>query len=222
MKYELKGTVMPVLKVEMSKDDSIYAEAGALLYMTEGITMESKMKGGLFGGLGRMVTGESLMLVYYEGSGTVAFNPSSAGEILKVELGNGKEYICQKDAFLVAETSVNLAVTFTKKFGAGLLGGEGFILEKLSGNGLAFLEIDGEVVELSLKEGESIKVDTGAIGFFESTVSYNVEMVKGIKNMLFGGEGFFLAKLTGPGKVWLQSLPLQGLAGALKRYLPGK
>jgi len=211
---------MPVLKVDLSSGDKIYAEAGALLYMTEGINMESKMKGGLLGGLGRISTGESIMLVYYTGSGTVTFNPSSPGKIMALKFDGTKEYICQKDAFLVAEESVSLDITLTKKFGAGLLGGEGFILEKLSGKGMAFLEIDGEVIEISLKSGESIRVDTGAIAFFESTVTYDIQRAGGIKNMLFGGEGLFLAKLTGPGKVWLQLMPLLSLAGSILKYLP--
>jgi len=225
MKHKIEGDVMQILTLELEAGEEVYSESGAMAWMSGNMEMESYMRGGLGAGLGRMFTGESLFLVKYRpegGSGVVSFAPSFPGKILKIDISSKKEVICQKDAFLAAEQGVNLETIFRKKLGVGLFGGEGFLLQKLSGSGMAFVEIDGEVFEMDLAEGERMKVDTGAIAMFEPSVKYDVQMVKGVKNMLFGGEGLFLATLEGPGKVWLQSLPAGSLAQRIAQFIPAK
>ena len=214
---------MQVLSVELNSGEEIFSESGSMCWMSSNVNMESYVRGGFGAGLGRMFTGESFFMVKYNvqnGSGLVSFAPSFPGKILAFEIAPGKELICQSDSFLAAQNSVNLETIFKKKLGIGLFGGEGFLLQKLSGSGTAFVEVDGEVFEMNLKEGEKLKVDTGAIAIFEPTVKYEIEMVKGVKNMLFGGEGLFLATLEGPGKVWLQSLPASNLASRIVQYIP--
>jgi uncharacterized protein (TIGR00266 family) len=214
---------MQLLSVELKDGEEIYAESGAMAWMSDNVHMESNMRGGLGGGLGRMFTGESVFVVKYRSTGgtaMVSFSPSFPGKILPLEVKPGQEYICQKDAFLVAESSVNIETVFKKKLGVGLFGGEGFMLQKLTGQGTAFVEIDGEVFEIELKAGEKLKVDTGAIAMFEPTVKYEIEMMKGITNMFFGGEGLFLAVLEGPGKVWLQSMPAENVARKIMQFIP--
>jgi uncharacterized protein (AIM24 family) len=176
-------------------------------------------------GLGRKLAGESLFMTTYtcrDPEGTVVFTPEAPGKVLDFPLSPGQSLICQKDAFMCAETSVDLRMHFRKKLGAGLFGGEGFILQKVTGPGVVFLEIPGEVKEYTLAAGEDISVDPGHVALFEPTVSYDIVAVKGVANILFSGEGLFLAKLSGPGHVWLQTLPLSNLAGKLARYLPSK
>ena len=173
--------------------------------------------------LGRKLAGESLFLTTYtcrSGQSLVVFAPEAPGKVLDFHLADGQTLICQKDAFMCAEESVKLEIAFRKRLGAGLFGGEGFILQKISGPGVVFLEIPGEVREYTLAAGEVIQVDPGHIALFEPTVDYDITMVKGVANVLFSGEGLFLAKLKGPGKVWLQSLPLSNLAAKLARYIP--
>ena len=221
--YKIDGDVMQVLTLELDGGEEVFAESGAMAWMSDNVEMESYMRGGLGAGLGRMLTGESLFLVRFKtsgGKGIVTFAPSFPGKIIQLEIGPGKEMICQKDAFLAAEESVHLETIFRKKLGVGLFGGEGFLLQKLTGKGLAFVEIDGEVFKMDLKAGEKLKVDTGSIAMFEPTVKYEIAMVKGVKNMLFGGEGLFLATLEGPGKVWLQSMPASSLAEKITQFLP--
>jgi uncharacterized protein (AIM24 family) len=150
----------------------------------------------------------------------ITFTPEAPGAILPLQLAAGESRICQKDAFMVAENSVSLEIHFRKKLGAGLFGGEGFVLQKITGPGLAFVEIAGEVREYELKPGEVMKVDPGHIAMYEPSVNYDIQRVKGVKNIFFGGEGLFLATLTGPGKVWLQSMPLSNLASKLFQYMP--
>lgn len=223
MKYDIKGNVMQIINMELEKNEEVYSEAGAMAWMSENMTMESYMRGGLGAGIGRVFSGESLFLVKYSpqgGNGIISFATSFPGKILDLKISPDNEYICQKDSFLAAEQSVDLQTIFRKKLGVGLFGGEGFILQKLTGKGTAFVEIDGEVFEMELKKGEKLKVDTGSLAMFEPSVKYEVEMVKGIKNMLFGGEGLFLATLEGPGKIWLQSMPASSLAMKLGKFLP--
>ncbi|MBU0590959.1 TIGR00266 family protein [Candidatus Micrarchaeota archaeon] len=223
MKSKIEGEIMQLLSFELDGSDEIYAEAGAMSWMSDNVKMESYMRGGLGAGIGRVFTGESLFMVRFKsesGKGMVSFTPSFPGKILPLKIGPGKEIICQKDAFLAAEMSVNLETIFRKKLGIGLFGGEGFLLQKLTGTGNAFVEIDGEVFEMDLKAGEKLKVDTGSIAMFETTVKYDIEMVKGVKNIIFGGEGLFLATLEGPGKVWLQTMPASSLVRKLLPYLP--
>jgi len=225
MKYKIEGSVMQILSMELSEGEEVYSESGAMAWMSGNMGMESYIRGGLGAGIGRMFTGESLFLVKYRssgGKGLISFAPSFPGKIIPLEIAPGKELICQKDAFLAAEQSVNLETVFRKKLGVGLFGGEGFLLQKLTGKGMAFTEIDGEVFEMNLKAGEKMKVDTGSIAMFDTSIKYDIEMVKGVKNMLFGGEGLFLATLEGPGKVWLQSMPASSLAMKIAAYLPAR
>lgn len=187
--------------------------------------MTTNTRGGLLKGLARSLAGESLFMTTYtcqSGEAMVTFTPESPGSIIPVELPAGQSRICQKDAFMAAQESVSLEIHFRKKLGTGLFGGEGFILQKISGPGVAWVEIAGEVREYDLMAGEIMKVDPGHIAMYEPSVSYDITRVKGMKNMLFGGEGLFLATLKGPGKVWLQSLPLSNLASKLMQYMPAK
>ena len=191
--------------------------------MTEGIEMSTNAKGGLMKGIGRMFAGESLFMATYRAQragATIAFASTVAGRIVPLDVGATGGMICQKGAFLCAEEGVNLNVTFTKKFSAGLFGGEGFILEDLTGRGLAFLEIDGDMVEKVLQPGEVLKVDTGNVVAFDRTVKYEVETVKGLGNIFFGGEGLFLTKLVGPGRVILQTQNIAEFAGRIARFIP--
>ncbi|NLJ91362.1 MAG: TIGR00266 family protein, partial [Clostridiales bacterium] len=194
-------------------------------WMSDNIIMDTNMKGGLMGGLGRMFSGESLFLNTFTSSrrsGTIAFPSSFPGKILVLELKAGESIIAQKDAFLASEESVSLEVYFKKKLAAGLFGGEGFVLQKITGPGVVFLEMDGHIEEYDLEPGEVIKVDTGHVAMFEQSVSFDIVTVKGMKNVLFGGEGLFLTTLTGPGKVYLQTMPIQNLAGQISRLIPSK
>ena len=191
--------------------------------MTEGIAMDSNMKGGLGRSIGRMFSGESLFMATYRAErpgAMVAFASTVAGEVLPVDVGANGGLICQKGSFLCAQETVNLNITFTRKLSAGLFGGEGFILQDISGSGMVFLEIDGNKVEKNLAPGEVIKVDTGNVVAFERTVNYEIETVKGLKNIFLGGEGLFLTKLTGPGKVILQTQNFNEFAGRIIRMVP--
>lgn len=174
-------------------------------------------------GLGRALAGESLFMSTYTSRANgarIGFATCSPGKIVDVRLGAGQSLICQKEAFLVAEPSVKLEVQFRRKLGVGLFGGEGFVLQKLTGPGMAFLEISGELYERNLQPGEVLKVDTGHVAMFEPSVQYDITTVKGFKNALFGGEGLFLAALRGPGRVWLQTMPVVNLAQEIYKYLP--
>lgn len=196
-----------------------------MAWMSEGVTMDSNMKGGLGKSIGRMFSGESLFMATYraERAGSmVAFASTVAGEVLPIDVGAGGGMICQKGAFLCAQETVNLSVAFTKKLSAGLFGGEGFILQNISGTGMVFLEIDGNKVEKNLAPGEVLKVDTGNVVAFEKTVNYEIEMVKGLKNIVMGGEGLFLTKLTGPGRVILQTQNFNEFAGRIIRLVPSR
>lgn len=221
--YQILGTVMQSLSIRMRTQQTIYSESGSLSWMADGINMNTNMGGGLGGLFKRAISGESLFLVDYtaarEGA-LIAFSSEVPGKIIPVNLAQGQSLITQKDSFLTAEKSVNMTISFRRKLGTGLFGGEGFVLQKFDGPGTLFAALDGEVVEYTLTAGERLKVDTGHIAMFEPTVSYDIEMVKGFKNILFGGEGLFFATLTGPGRIWLQTMPLSKLAGAIMAYLP--
>jgi uncharacterized protein (TIGR00266 family) len=223
MKYEIHGSVMQALDISLAQGEKIFTESGGMAWMFGNIGMETNTKGGLLQGLGRSLAGESLFMTTYtcEGpAGMVTFCPEAPGKIIDMQLAPGQSLICQKDAFMCAEDSVKLEMHFRKKLGAGLFGGEGFILQKVTGPGTVFLEIPGEVRSYSLKEGQMIKVDPGHIAMFDPTVQYDITSVKGLKNILFSGEGLFLATLRGPGRVWLQTMPLSNLAAKLARYIP--
>lgn len=223
MKYEIQGTTLQTLDLYLSQGEAVYTESGGMAWMTGDIEMETNTRGGLMKGLARSLAGESLFLTTYTCRGTgalITFTPEAPGSIITVELGAGESRICQKDAFMVAESSIELEVHFRKKLGTGLFGGEGFILQKLTGPGKAWVEIAGEVRSYNLKAGQTMRVDPGHIAMYEPSVSYEINRVKGVRNILFGGEGLFLATLTGPGKIWLQSMPLANLASSLARYMP--
>jgi uncharacterized protein (TIGR00266 family) len=225
MRYEIQGTLLQAVDVYLSPGESIYTESGGMAWMRGDVEMKTGAKGGLMAGLGRKLAGESLFMTTYtcrSGEGMVVFTPEAPGKVLDFHLQAGQSLICQKDAFMCAESSVKLEMHFRKKLGAGLFGGEGFILQKITGPGTVFLEIPGEVREYVLVAGEMMQVDPGHIAAFEPTVSYDITTVKGVANILFSGEGLFLAKLKGPGQIWLQSLPLSNLAGKLAKYMPTK
>ncbi|OOB79570.1 MAG: TIGR00266 family protein [Epulopiscium sp. Nuni2H_MBin003] len=223
MEYNIFGSVLPGITITLNRGESVYTQSGAMVWMDESIKMESNLKGGIMKGIGRLFSGESLMLINFEATqpqSEVTFASSFPGEILDVELYKGDELIAQKSAFLCATQGISLSVAFTKKISSGFFGGEGFILQRLTGTGMVFLEVDGNVKERELRAGEVIKVDTGNIVAFESSVKYEIETVKGFKNLFFGGEGLFLTKLTGPGRVWLQTATLQNVAQTLIPYIP--
>ncbi|HIT85719.1 MAG TPA: TIGR00266 family protein [Candidatus Ornithomonoglobus intestinigallinarum] len=223
MRYEIFGENLPAVSITLNRGESIVTQSGGMSWMTSGIEMDTNMRGGFLKGLGRMFSGESLFMATYtaaEDNQNLTIASSFPGEIRALQLNGSTEYICQKDAFLCAETGVDISAHVVKGLKAGLFGGEGFILQKLGGTGTAWLELDGSIREITLAPGETIKADSGSIAFFESSVTYTAEMVKGFKNILFGGEGLFLSTLTGPGKVYLQTLSLPRFAGRLIPFLP--
>ncbi|MCF8012001.1 MAG: TIGR00266 family protein [Clostridiales bacterium] len=218
--YQIYGDDMQVVEIELDPDEGVRAEVGAMMFMEDGINMQTSSGGGLFKGFKRMFTGEGFFITTFankaQEKSRVTFGAPYPGKIVPVDLQNtGESFICQKDAFLCAANGVDLDIAFSKKLGAGFFGGEGFILQKLSGEGMAFIHAGGTVIKKQLGEGEHLKVDTGCLAGFEPTVDYNIEFVGGFKNALFGGEGLFLATLTGPGTVYLQSLPFSRLADRL-------
>ena len=223
MKYRIEGGSLPVVTLQLDRGESIFTQSGGMSWMSDGIEMDTNLRGGFLKGLGRMFTGESLFLANYTARADgqqIALASSFPGSILALEIGPGREYICQKNAFLCATQGVELSVEVVPGLGRGFFGGEGFLLQRLSGRGLAFLEVDGSAIEKELAAGEHIKVDTGNVAVFESRVDYRVETVRGFKNVLFGGEGLFLTVLQGPGRVYLQTLSLPAFAGRLIPFLP--
>ena len=225
MQYKISGTIMESVDIHLKQGESVYTESGGMAWMRGSFDMDTSTKGGLGAGIGRMLAGESLFLTTYtckSQDGLITFTPEAPGKVIAINLEPGQSMICQKDSFMCAEQKVKLEMHFRKKLGAGLFGGEGFILQKITGPGTAFVEIPGEVREIQLAPGERIMVDPGHIAMFEPSVNYDIAGVKGLKNVLFSGEGLFLATLTGPGEIWLQSLPLSNLAMKLARYMPSK
>lgn len=225
MKYEIIGGNLPAVVLELDRGEQVFSETGGMAWMTDGVSMETNMEGGLFKGLARAVSGESMFLVTYsaqQNGSKITFTSSFPGSIMPVRLAAGQSIICQKQAFLCAERSVTLNVHMQRRLGSGLFGGEGFILQKLTGPGVVFLEIDGSVVEQELQPGEVLKVDNGHVAMFEPSVDFSLETVSGFKNVLFGGEGLFLAKLRGPGKVWMQTMPVVNLAQRIIPFVPQK
>ena len=222
MDYRMLGDTLPAVEVRLQPGEAMYTQSGGMAWMSEGLTLDSNVKGGLMKGFGRMFTGESLFMATYTASKpncVIAFASTVPGKILPVYVSK-MQLICQKGAFLCAQSTVELTTLFTKKLSAGFFGGEGFILQKIGGSGLAFLEVDGDVIEKNLAPGEVIKVDTGNIFAFEPSVSYEIETIKGIKNMLFGGEGLFLTKLTGPGKIYMQTMNIAEFTGRIAQGIP--
>ena len=215
--YNIFGNDMQVVEIELDAGEGVRAEAGAMLYMDGGIEMQTSTGGGLFKGFKRMITGESFFITTFLNNAKerrkVAFAAPFPGRILPIDLGQvGGSILCQKDSFLCAARGIEIGVAFTKKLGAGLFGGEGFILQRLEGNGLAFIHAGGTLLERDLKSKEVLMVDTGCLAALAPSVDYDIQFVGGFKNALLGGEGIFLARLEGPGKVYLQSLPLSRLA----------
>jgi uncharacterized protein (TIGR00266 family) len=222
MKYEIKGGDFPVVICTLENGEKMITESGSMAWMSPNMEMQTHG-----GGLGRMfsraISGESMFQNHYTargGPGLIAFASSFPGDIRAFQIGPGRELIVQKGGFLAGEASVQLSVHFQKKLGAGLFGGEGFILQRLSGNGVAFVEFDGHVVEYELAAGQSIVVDTGYLAAMDASCSMEIQTVSGVKNMLFGGEGLFNTVVTGPGRVYLQSMPVYAVANAIRPYIP--
>lgn len=233
--FEVFGTEMQFVEIELDPGESIVAEAGGMMYMENGIEMNTIFGDGggqdggfmnkLVGAGKRMLTGESLFMTVFTQQGTgkakAAFASPYPGKIIPVDLGKaGGTLICQKDAFLCAAKGVTVGIAFQKKIGAGLFGGEGFIMQKLEGDGMVFVHAGGTIIERELTAGERLRVDTGCLVALEPSVNYDIEFVGGVKSAIFGGEGFFFAQLSGPGKVWLQSLPFSRLAGRIWQAAP--
>jgi len=225
MKYNIEGNNLPVVICELSAGETMITERGSMSWMSPNMKMETTTGGGLGKALGRMFSGEALFQNRYiseGGNGMIAFASSFPGEIRAFEIAPGRELIVQKGGFLAAESSVTLSVHFQKKLSSGFFGGEGFIMQKLSGNGIAFTEFDGHVVEYELGSGQSIVVDTGYLAAMDATCSMEIQTVPGIKNALFGGEGIFNTVVSGPGRVYLQSMPVSAVANAIRPYIPTK
>lgn len=221
MQYEIKGGMFPVVECQLRDGERMITEKGSMVWMSPNMEMETRG-----GGLGKMfskaLSGESMFQNIYtaRGDGMIAFGSSFPGKLLALEIAPGREMILQKSAFLAAEAGVEISIHFNKKAGAGFFGGEGFIMQRIHGKGTVFVEIDGDLVEYELAGGEQLVVDTGNVAALENTVSIDIQTVKGMKNMLLGGEGFFNTVLTGPGRVWLQTMPISSVAAAIRPYIP--
>ena len=230
--YKIFGEELQCVEIELDPQEGVIAEPGSFMFMTEGIEMatmfgDGSNQGGFMGKLftagKRLLTGESLFMTVYTNVSAqkrqVTFAGPYTGKIIPMDLSKlGGKIICQKDSFLCAAKGVDIGIEFQKKLGTGLFGGEGFIMQKLEGDGMAFVHSGGYIVERDLQPGELLKVDTGCLVGFTQTVDYDIQFVKGVKNVIFGGEGLFYATLRGPGKVWLQSLPISRLAGRILSY----
>ncbi|MGI6180761.1 MAG: TIGR00266 family protein [Agathobaculum sp.] len=221
MQYEIKGGAFPVVVCQLASGEQMITEKGSMVWMSPNMEM-STSGGGLGKMFSRAFSGESMFQNIYtaRGAGMITFGSSFPGKIIPVSIAPGREMIVQKNAFLASESSVQLSIHFNKKAGAGFFGGEGFILQRLSGSGVAFVEIDGELVEYDLAPEQQLIVDTGNVAGFAPTVSIDIRQVPGIKNKLLGGEGLFHTVLTGPGKVWLQTMPIANVAGAIRPFIP--
>ncbi len=227
MQSRITGTTMPVLEFALEPNETIISEAGELSWMGSSIQMTTHTQfgggGGLFGVLKRVAGGGSIFMTEYRAvgpAGELAFATKLPGHIVPVEVSPGHEYMIHRHGFLCATPQIQISVGFQQSLGAGIFGGDGFLLQKASGQGTAWLELSGELVVRDLQPGETLRVHPGHVGAFQSSVSFQITTVPGIKNMIFGGDGIFLAALTGPGRIWLQTLPIARLAHALERYMP--
>lgn len=224
MKYEIVGKTVPAVEFQLNKGDSIFSQRGGMAWQTEGISMKTNAQGGVMKSLGRMFAGESIFMSTFTAEkedAKVSFSTTVPGDIIPINLSeNPNGFILQKGCFLCAEPSVDLKVTLTKRFSTGLLGGEGFVLQKATGSGILFLEVDGDPVEKILAPGEILKIDTGNVVGFETSVSYEIETVKGLGNIFLGGEGLFLTKLVGPGRVIIQTQNFGDFAGRILSLMP--
>ncbi len=227
MQSRITGTTMPVLEIALGPNESIISEAGELSWMTNAIQMTTHTQmgggGGLFGALKRVAGGGTLFMTEYRavgGGGEVAFATKLPGHIVPVEVSPGHEYMIHRHGFLCATSQIQIGVGFQQSLGAGIFGGDGFLLQRLSGQGTAWLELSGELIIKDLQPGELLRVHPGHVGAFQSSVSFQITTVPGIKNMIFGGDGVFFAALQGPGRVWLQTLPIAKLAHKIMEYMP--
>ena len=223
MKYEIKVETLPVVICQLEAGEKMLTEGGGMSWMSSNMKMETTSNGGVGKALGRMFAGEKLFQNIYTaqgGPGMIAFASSFPGSIRAFEISPGNELICQKSVFLAGEIGIDLSVFFNKKIGSGLFGGEGFVMQKLSGNGIVFGEFDGHVIEYSLKAGQQLIVDTGHLAAMSATCNMEIQTVPGMKNKFLGGEGLFNTVITGPGHVWLQTMPLSNVAGVLRPYFP--
>lgn len=222
MRYDISGTVMQTVSIDLSRGEKLYSQTHAMAWMSDNIRMDTHTGGGLFAGLKRALGGGSLFITEFtaDQGGHIAFAPRFPGQILPVQLLPGQSLICRKETFLCAEMSVQLEIAFQQRLGAGFFAGEGFILQRVTGPGTVFLDLSGEVVEKTLLPGERLLVHAGHIGMQEPSVQTDIQMMRGFRNVLFGGEGLFLATLTGPGKIWLQSMPILNLAEEIARHMP--
>ena len=221
----IEGGELPVVVCFMDAGETMITEKGSMSWMSPNMKMETTSNGGVGKALGRMFAGEAIFQNRYTaegGPGMIAFASSFPGQIRPWEIAPGKEIVVQKAGFLAAQESVELSIFFQKKLGSGLFGGEGFIMQKISGHGLAFLEFDGSVIEYVLQPGQQIVVDTGYLAAMEATCNMEIRTVPGIKNMMFGGEGLFNTVITGPGRVWLQTMPISNVAGAIMKVFPAR
>lgn len=223
MRYQIQGDTLPVVICQLEGGEKMITEGGGMAWMSPNMLMETTTNGGIGKAFGRMFSGEHIFQNIYTaqgGTGMIAFASSFPGSIKAFDIAPGQEMIFQKSAFLAGEASVELSVFFNKKFASGLFGGEGFIMQKVSGIGTMFAEFDGHVVEYELKQGQQIVVDTGHLAAMTATCKMEVKSVPGVKNMLFGGEGIFNTVISGPGRVWLQTMPISNVAGVLRPYMP--
>lgn len=222
LSYKVLGTIQQTLLVDLPAGRTVYSDAGAMSWMTATVGMNTQGQGGLGGMLKRAMSGATVFIVDFTaegGPGQVAFSTDFPGKVLAFELSGGQGVVMHKHAFLCAEKTVSLDVFFTRKLGAGVFGGEGFVLQKLSGTGAVFAELDGDAVEYHLKPGEKMRVEPGHVAMFDESVQFDIEMIRGFTNVLMGGEGLFLATLTGPGRIWLHSLTPSKVAHRLAAYL---
>lgn len=223
MQYEVKGTPFPVVICGVSPGETVVCQKGAMTWMSANMQMVTNVGGGIGKMFNKMLTRESMFQNEYTaqgGFGEIAFGSSVPGQILPIQISSNRTIVAQKSAFLASEKSVEMEIFFQRKIGSGFFGGEGFIMQRFYGNGMVFLEVDGSIVEYDLDPGETLLVDTGYLCAMDSTVSIDVEMIKGVGNALFGGEGLFNTKITGPGHVWLQTMPLPQFANSLRPYFP--
>ena len=223
MNYEIKGGNLPVVICTLQPGETMVTESGAMSWMSPNMKMETTSNGGIGKALGRAFSGERIFQNIYTaqgGAGMIAFASSFPGSIRPFEIGPGQEMIFQKSAFLASEGGIELSLHFRKKIASGLFGGEGFIMQRVSGQGTVFAEFDGHVIEYELQPGQQIVVDTGHLAAMSASCSMDVKSVPGVKNMLFGGEGIFNTVITGPGHVWLQTMPISNVAGVLRPYMP--
>ena len=222
MHYEINGTTMQTVAIDLAPGEVIYSQTATMAWMSDSVSMNTNTGGGLFAGLKRSLTGGSLFITEFstQRGGHVAFAPRFPGSILVRELKAGESLICRKETFLCAERTVSLELAWQQRIGAGFFGGAGFILQKITGPGTVFLDLSGEVVTKQLAAGEKLLVHAGHVGVHEPTVSFDIQMLPGFSNVIFGGEGLFMATLTGPGEVHLQSMPILNLAEEIARYLP--